>query len=317
METKYEKDGDIIGSHIKNPVLAECVRVGITLVVMMALVVLVYFFNTPNPNMILVAGVVVFTSLYGFISGAAATVIVLLYSLFFFSTDHSFFVFTKINLDKVLVSAIGATVCLVFVGLLKRRQSENNRKLRKTNDLLKAENEKLEKASLTDALTDARNRLAFRNDYDKFENYHIHMIMLDIDDFKQINDNYGHTVGDFVLKSFGRIITGIFGDEYSYRYGGDEFLIIVKDISEQEFNEKTEQLKKAINEIRLDENRIPVNFSAGCVYGKIILSSDLRHMLRQADDLLYEVKKEGKNGMYSAMFTRVSEEAEKNHHNPV
>ncbi|MBQ7163830.1 MAG: GGDEF domain-containing protein [Clostridia bacterium] len=289
---------------IKNPVWREIIRSAITLAVMVGMAVVFYFSDTPNPNMILIAGVVVFTSMFGFIQGAVATAVLIAYSMFFFSKDNVFFVFEGNNLQKVIVSAVGSLICLFFVGALKKTQSLYVKKLRETNELLLRDNEKLELASVTDSLTTTKNRLAFRNDFDKFRNSDIRIVMLDIDDFKQINDNYSHTAGDYVLKSFGVVIKEIFGEGSCYRYGGDEFLIIAEGLTSEEFEEKAARLQKAADSILLDGDHIPAKFSAGCVYGKVVGPNDLRYMLRQADQLLYEIKRAGKNGISSAEFSK-------------
>ena len=75
-------------------------KIVITVVVMVALILFVYYFNIPNPNMILIAGLVLCSALFGFGGGIVAAVIMLGYTLFFFSTDHSFTQFTPQNLQK-------------------------------------------------------------------------------------------------------------------------------------------------------------------------------------------------------------------------
>ena len=68
--------------------------------------------------------------------------------------------------------------------------------------------------------------------------------MLDLNDFKLINDTCGHEEGDRVLQEIGKMLSDTFGKEHCYRYGGDEFLVIVPDISTSEFNEKLEIIKQ-------------------------------------------------------------------------
>ena len=67
-----------------------------------------------------------------------------------------------------------------------------------------------------------------------------------------------------------------------------------------------------LEEIYLDEKRLPVHFSAGCVYGKTVLHDDLRFMLRAADALLYKAKKTGKNSFFGEEYDRkIAETIEK------
>ena len=95
-----------------------------------------------------------------------------------------------------------------------------------------------------DALTGIGNRLALRRDYDSYQGREVTVLMLDLNDFKLINDTRGHEEGDRVLQEIGKLLSDTFGKEHCYRYGGDEFLVVVPDISSSEFNEKLEILKQ-------------------------------------------------------------------------
>ena len=89
-----------------------------------------------------------------------------------------------------------------------------------------------------DALTQIGNRHALRRDYNSYQGHEVTVAMMDMDDFKRINDTHGHEEGDRVLREVGKLLSDTFGKEYCYRYGSDEFLLIVPDISISEFNEK-------------------------------------------------------------------------------
>ena len=97
-------------------------KIIITVLVMAALILLVYYFNTPNPNMILIAGLVLCSALFGYGGGIVAAVIMLGYTLFFFSTDNSFTRFTPQNTQKVIVSLVGIAADMLFVCALKRTE---------------------------------------------------------------------------------------------------------------------------------------------------------------------------------------------------
>lgn len=94
----------------------------ITTVIMSALILFVYYCNTPNPNMILIAGLVLCSALFGYGGGIVAAAIMFGYTLFFFSTDHSFTQFTPQNMQKVIVSVIGIVADMLFVCALKRAE---------------------------------------------------------------------------------------------------------------------------------------------------------------------------------------------------
>lgn len=169
---------------------------------------------------------------------------------------------------------------------------------------LKEDNAKLEEATIRDALTGARNRFALRRDYDSYIDKEVHLMMFDIDDFKSVNDGNGHAVGDYLLKKTSDTLVNNFGKENVYRYGGDEFLIIVPDVSEKDFKRILSNLSNELSIISLEKKQMPVHFSAGYVYGKTSLQEDLRLMLRQADELLYEAKSAGKSTFVGKEFDR-------------
>ena len=176
--------------------------------------------------------------------------------------------------------------------------------LNELNRSLKEDNLSLEAATIRDSLTGVKNRFALRRDYDEYIEKDIHLMMLDIDDFKRVNDNYGHAVGDFLLKKLGDALTDQFGTEYSYRYGGDEFLVVYPDIPEADFMKAITNLEAQLEEIYLEDKKLPVHFSAGYVYGNTVLKDDLRLMLKHADELLYQAKKQGKNAFIGSCYER-------------
>ena len=295
------KDADGRGAQIRHMLLA--------LVVMAAMVVAVFLFNVPNPNMLLIAGLAVFTSLYGYGAGIVCGAVMVLYSMYFFSTDHSFFAYTPVNLQKIAVIVLGVVLNIVFIGNLKRQQSQTARKLSELNASLQRDNHRLEAASTTDDLTGARNRFALRRDYARFENRDVHVMMLDLDGFKELNDRFGHSAGDYVLRRMSRALADVFGGEYCYRFGGDEFLVILPDVSEGDFLGRLERMKQSVRGIDLEGKDATVHFSAGYVHGVCELSYDLRLMMHQADSNLYDAKGLGKDCYVGRAFSRAFAEA--------
>ena len=287
----------------------EAKHVLIALAVMLLMVAIVFAFNVPNPNMLLITGLAVFTSLYGYPAGIACGLVMIVYSMYFFSTDHSFFTYTQINLQKIGVIALGVVLNTAFIGNLKHRQSEATRKLREMNCELQQDNRTLETASMTDDLTGLRNRFALRRDYARFENRDVHVMMLDLDDFKGLNDRFGHSVGDHILRRLSAVLAETFGNEWSYRYGGDEFLVVLPDVTEGEFLGKLEAFKHGVRYIDMEEQRLPVHFSAGYVHGVCEFSYDLRLMMHQADSNLYDAKGLGKDCYVGRAFSRVFAES--------
>ena len=267
------------------------VKIIITLLVMSALMAFVYFCKIPNPNMILIAGLVFCSALFGFGGGITASVIMLGYTLFFFSTDNSFIHFNSENMQKVVVSLIGIVADMLFVCLLKKAEVQAFERAEALSDELHKENELLQQLSQTDALTGVRNRMGLRRDYDGYQGEEVIVMMLDLNNFKKINDTRGHEEGDRILKETGTLLSDIFGSERCYRYGGDEFLIILPDTTDELFNAKlnmVNQLKPAV-----DEN-LKAEFSIGYVHAFLNDSDSLRNLITQADMKMYEAKKQQK-----------------------
>ncbi len=123
---KNEKEDTMTNKLRKNTVMQLQVglpkKIIITIGVMSALIFFVYHFNVPNPNMILIAGLVLCSALFGYGGGIVAALIMFGYTLFFFSTDNSFINFTPQNLQKVIVSMIGIVADMLFVCSLKKAE---------------------------------------------------------------------------------------------------------------------------------------------------------------------------------------------------
>lgn len=118
--------------------------------------------------------------------------------------------------------------------------------------------------------------------------------MIDIDHFKEINDRWGHETGDRVLSELSRMIKDALrtGDIF-YRWGGEEFLIIIycTDISEAEAI--VERIRLSIAEKKFLNNTISVTFSAGI--SMIQENDDFMDPVRRADISLYKAKNHGRN----------------------
>lgn len=97
-------------------------KIAISIAVMSVLILFVYYCNVPNPNMILIAGLVLCSALFGYGGGIVAAVIMFGYTLFFFSTDNSFTQFTPQNTQKVIVSLIGIAFDMLLVCALKKAE---------------------------------------------------------------------------------------------------------------------------------------------------------------------------------------------------
>jgi diguanylate cyclase (GGDEF)-like protein len=164
---------------------------------------------------------------------------------------------------------------------------------------LKINNKKLEKISREDVLTGVGNRLKLNeilaNSYQYSKRYknQYGIVLLDIDDFKKINDTYGHLFGDEVLKKFAYILVkNIRQTDKLGRWGGEEFMIVCPNINAENLKKIAEELRNNIeNDLFLKEKGITASFGLSVFDG----NKDIEHVVGEADKNLYKAKNSGKN----------------------
>ena len=110
-----------------------------------------------------------------------------------------------------------------------------------------------------------------------------------MDNFKLINDTYGHTAGDIVLQQVaGELLANMRTTDIIVRYGGDEFLVVMRGIAPDSFFHKMEFIRKKINRIRIPSvSDITVSVSIGAGYFE---DMQIKDAVVAADKLLYEAK---------------------------
>lgn len=125
------------------------------------------------------------------------------------------------------------------------------------------------------------------------------VLMIDLDNFKELNDRYGHTAGDHLLKYFSQLLTQtIRPSDIAARYGGEEFLILLPETDREEAHAVAERLRKRISlyPFRIDSRKEDVLFTISIglsTYPEYGQSGD--ELITLADIALYQAKKEGKN----------------------
>ena len=142
----------------------------------------------------------------------------------------------------------------------------------------------LEKLSYRDMLTGLynRNRYIERLEaYKQVQDQQIGAIYIDLNGLKKVNDEQGHRAGDELIVRAAGTIAGIFAED-AYRVGGDEFVVILLDVSREEFARKTEQLRRQMRENSVDA-------SIGEVWQAS--TENLEDLLRRADENMYREKK--------------------------
>lgn len=160
--------------------------------------------------------------------------------------------------------------------------------------------EKIIHDALTDSLTGLANRRAFDTEVKRHNNQeNCHLAMIDLDNFKSINDRWGHPVGDIVLKTTAELGMRLCGLEKItlYRYGGEEIAVLFDDISLEKAQSYLEKWRISLNTRSFREPDLKVSFSAGlCKMG----DTSVDEVIARADALLYKAKKSGKNKILSA-----------------
>ncbi|AMC34820.1 diguanylate cyclase [Janthinobacterium sp. B9-8] len=137
----------------------------------------------------------------------------------------------------------------------------------------------------------------------KKEAFSLSFAMIDIDHFKKINDNYGHSIGDQVIKSLARLLRqSINGEGAAGRYGGEEFAVVFTETSLVRAAQKVDDWRKRFSELIQSSNDIQfqVTFSAGVAALKN--SMDAAQLIDAADTALYQAKHAGRNqvGLHQA-----------------
>lgn len=195
---------------------------------------------------------------------------------------HSVLEFTKIVNEDGKLTLIGST-----------RDITEQRKQEK----------KLKERARKDSLTGLYNQVYGKKCINKYLNRKkpfdsCGMIVLDVDCFKLVNDNYGHLFGDKVLARLAMLLKEVFRDNDSIlmRAGGDEFVIFVKDILNVELVRKNVELMQKIRELQFGKTGCTITCSAGCCYlPENVSGYTYDQLFENADIALYKAKERGKN----------------------
>lgn len=167
----------------------------------------------------------------------------------------------------------------------------------KQNELL-ALNEKLQQLAVTDELTGLKNRRFFQEKLTTYVTVHaeqfrpLSLLLIDIDHFKNINDNYGHMMGDKVLKKFGNLLSGESRkDDIAARYGGEEFAFILPNTDKRDALEIAEKIRSRVENANWELPSITISLGVATS-----LPGDTdRDLQIRADHALYASKNYGRN----------------------
>ena len=148
-----------------------------------------------------------------------------------------------------------------------------------------------------DELTEAYNRAGYDLIMSTMDIHSTYLILIDADNFKLVNDTYGHETGDMILKKITASIRNNFrSDDYICRIGGDEFIALMVHMEKEQNRLVSAKIKQINEELADTSDGLPkISVSAGVVHGSE--SSEPEELLRYADNALYETKRNGKNGV--------------------
>lgn len=157
----------------------------------------------------------------------------------------------------------------------------------------------LQRKARIDGLTGLYNRLTFETLYEEIYDQHkrerrdFTLMMLDIDNFKEVNDQYGHQLGDEILKKVAeKIIRNVRKKDVVARYGGEEVIVLLVDIKGEEAKQIAERIRDAIASFRI--RGVGVTVSIGiCSFTNCHVEKN--QLIQLADQCLYEAKRFGKN----------------------
>ena len=184
---------------------------------------------------------------------------------------------------------------------LGEKISESERSYRKLAEELEVKNILLEASANTDSMTQLKNRNFFNalvtREMTNLENVHkLSMVIIDLDHFKRINDTYGHNEGDQVIIKFANVLSSsLKATDLMARWGGEEFIILLKDADLQEAKLVAERLREIAEGIQHINKEI-ITISLGV--STLSENENFEHWFKRTDEALYKAKQSGRNNVY-------------------
>lgn len=231
----------------------------------------------------------------------ASTAVCLFYIILLFLTTSTYDY--TLHVDNIIIAIIFAGTSLAGFGVIGRGQDliQSLKTSEKSEQDLRIQNIIMDRLSKIDPLTDLYNHKTFHEylgwliEHQQNNPFPMQLGIMDIDDFKQVNDLYGHRIGDIVLKQVAAIVLKEVGtDDFAARYGGEEFAIILTAKTLEESYEIIERIRTGIAAMFISEmegKTVTVSIGMHDLAG----TDSKNSIFQKTDDALYEAKRTGKN----------------------
>ncbi|HFQ13756.1 MAG TPA: sensor domain-containing diguanylate cyclase, partial [Gammaproteobacteria bacterium] len=189
---------------------------------------------------------------------------------------------------------------------LSNRFADMLQALREQQEEIRKVHEELEKSAITDSLTGLFNRRYLNETFPKLVaqaergRQHLYALLIDLDKFKSINDNYGHVCGDKCLEEFSACLRKVSrANDYLFRMGGEEFLVLALSDDSKGVVALGEKIRLAVEALAVECHEQTIRFTISCGISFASPGEDaeenLNAMLSRADAALYRAKEEGRN----------------------
>lgn len=203
---------------------------------------------------------------------------------------------------NVLESIAGLTILLILFGSYSTYEKFLINRLRLEIAQNHANSALWREIALVDALTGLANRrYAERRLKEEIlrsqrQGYPLSLVVFDLNEFKQINDRFGHAAGDIVLKAFAESLRNLAREtDVAARLGGDEFALLLTECDSTQSEALIERLKPA--DVKLNGQPVPIRFAFGCKQFQI--GERFEDVMNGADEALYEHKRKSKKSALS------------------
>lgn len=183
---------------------------------------------------------------------------------------------------------------------LEARVAQRTVELAEKADALEEANDKLQILANIDGLTGVLNRRAFVEQLQMLSRIKpdVALLMIDVDNFKMINDNYGHSIGDQVLKRLSDVFLEMKREHDRIgRFGGEEFMVLLQDISAKGLDSYCRRLVDVVRQIDFSDIAPldGITISIGTTMA-VLSPNNIDDLIQQADDVMYQVKNSGRDG---------------------